>query len=83
MEVDTRFGSSKSNRFWLEMLGAAKDLEVEIVGVKLVYGRHEPDFCYDKMLAMVRMIFAVGKCIGHPMTNLDIGTLLLQVRKKL
>ncbi len=72
-------GNPVDDRQWLENLNAAKNLGLEITGVKLDLGRAG----IDKMAALTKAAFSIGRSIGHPMKTLDLGAILEEVSAQL
>lgn len=62
-------GNPETDRQWLDLLNAAKDLNV--VGVKFVAGHKD----LNKMMALTKMAFTIGLSLGLKMKIIDIGSL--------
>jgi len=59
---------------WQDLLLAAKDFGLQVVGVALTRNNNNQDqFC--KLIAWTRMVIAIGRSMGHDMSIVDIGPL--------
>jgi len=70
-------GNPERDRLWLELLNEAKDLGLDVVGVSLQKTSEEKG-CnskgyFNKMMALAKMAFTIGRSLGHEMKILDVG----------
>ena len=51
---------------WQDLLLAAKDFGLQVVGVALTRNNNQDQFC--KLIAWTRMVIAIGRSMGHDMS---------------
>ena len=69
-------GNPERDRLWLELLNEAKSLGLNVVGVSLEKAETEKGSqgYFNKMMALAKMAFTIGRSLGHDMKILDVGT---------
>jgi len=68
-------GNPETDRLWLDLLNAAKEMGLNVVGVSF-FGESFPSptkVNFNKMMALTKMAFAIGHSLGHSMKIIDIG----------
>jgi diaminopimelate decarboxylase len=67
-------GNVEKAEGWQDLLLAARDFGLQVVGVALTRNNNQADqFC--KLIAWTRMVIAIGRSMGHDMSIVDIGPL--------
>lgn len=64
-------GNPETDRQWLDLLNAAKDMGFNVVGVSFETAPTKVHF--NKMMALTKMAFAIGQSLGHSMKIVDVG----------
>lgn len=73
LPLQTPTGNPDTDRQWLDLLNAAKDLGLNVMGVSFE-GDHQGHF--NKMMALTRMAFSIGHSLGHSMKIVNVGNTL-------
>jgi ornithine decarboxylase len=62
-------GNPETDRQWLDLLNAAKDMGLNVVGVSFLEETvpTETKVHFNKMMALTKMAFAIGQSLGHTM----------------
>jgi len=69
-------GNPETDRQWLDLLNAAKDMGLNVVGVSFLAETSIPTptkVTFNKMMALTKMAFAIGQSLGHTMKIVDVG----------
>ena len=77
MALHVPVGNPERDRLWLELLNEAKELGLNVVGVSLEKATTEKGSqgYFNKMMALAKMAFTIGRSLGHDMKILDVGTI--------
>jgi len=69
-------GNPEMDRQWLDLLNAAKDMGLNVVGVSFAETTPAPTKAhFNKMMALTKMAFAIGQSLGHSMKIVDVGSM--------
>lgn len=75
LPLQTPTGHPETDRQWLDLLNAAKDLGLNVMGVSfdgdMLHQGH-----FNKMMALTRMAFSIGHSLGHSMKIVNVGNAL-------
>jgi len=69
-------GNPETDRQWLDLLNAAKDMGFNVVGVSFTETTAPATtkaVHFNKMMALTKMAFAIGQSLGHSMKVVDVG----------
>lgn len=69
-------GNPETDRQWLDLLNAAKDLGFNVAGVSFetaMTDKSKAKGHFNKMMALTKMAFTIGCSLGHSMKMIDIG----------
>jgi len=68
-------GNVEKAEGWQDLLLAAKDFGLQVVGVALTRNNNNNQDQFCKLIAWTRMVIAIGRSMGHDMSIVDIGPL--------
>lgn len=68
-------GNVEKAEGWQDLLLAARDFGLQVVGVALTRNNNNQADQFCKLIAWTRMVIAIGRSMGHDMSIVDIGPL--------
>ena len=67
LALQTPTGCPETDVLWLDLLSAAKEAGLNVCGVSF------ENLAFNKMTALTKMAFTIGRSLGHDMKIVDLG----------